>query len=71
MINNDEILNGYYAITEPEQILEAMEIQAELLLKEIIENKAIIIEKFADNGEHSHYALCDVTDGEIIYEPKH
>lgn len=29
--------------------------------------KPKVIEKFADNGEHSHYQLVDVESGEVIW----
>ena len=30
-------------------------------------NKPIIVERFADNGSHSHYALIDRDTGELLW----
>lgn len=31
-------------------------------------NKPIIVEVFADNGEHSHFKLINVDNGEVLWE---
>jgi len=30
-------------------------------------DKPIVVERFSDNGEHSHYALIDSENGELLW----